>query len=140
MSQGYTVRDLMRDLREGRYTSIGSYPKFFLTSEGGVLSVDSVRENIWQIARATRDGSSDGWEIVACAVNWEDPDLYCEESGERIESAYAEDEVASGAQRDTSTAGVGTASRSRSADRTRPRRFAGSARKRPAMASPSARR
>lgn len=32
-------------------------------------------------------------EELASDVNWEDPDLYCDECGERIESAYSEDLV-----------------------------------------------
>jgi hypothetical protein len=33
---------------------------------------------------------NDGWRVVACDTNWEDGELYCDHSGERIESAYAE--------------------------------------------------
>ena len=32
-----------------------------------------------------------GWHIAGADINWEDPDLYCDHTGERIESAYAED-------------------------------------------------
>jgi len=28
--------------------------------------------------------------VIAAEVNWEDPDLYCADSNERIPSAYAE--------------------------------------------------
>ncbi len=93
----YTVRDLMRDLRSGPFTSLGSYPTFFLASDGEALSHKAVRENLWRCARDTRDyakrgdhWSTSGWAIVGFDVNWEDPELYCSDSGERIESAYAE--------------------------------------------------
>jgi len=37
-----------------------------------------------------RNNVNDGWRVVACEANWEDAELYCDYSGERIESAYAE--------------------------------------------------
>jgi hypothetical protein len=37
-----------------------------------------------------RNKVNDGWRVVACDTNWEDASLYCDHSGERIESAYAE--------------------------------------------------
>lgn len=87
----YTVRDLMRDLRSGPYTSVGCYPTFFLASDGEALGHKAVRENLGTIARAVRDGNRwGGWQVVGCDVNWEDPELYCSDTGERIESAYAE--------------------------------------------------
>lgn len=95
-----TVRDLIRALRSGKYTSIGSYPTYFITADGGALSHRAVRENLWQVARATRDYRNGQrsrdlyqWAIYGFDVNWENPDLYCDHTNERIESAYAEDEV-----------------------------------------------
>jgi hypothetical protein len=38
---------------------------------------------------ATTTGT-DGWGLVALEVNWEDPELFCDHCGDRIESAYAE--------------------------------------------------
>jgi hypothetical protein len=90
-----TVRDLIRALRSGKYTSIGSYPTYFITRDGEALSHEAIKENIWQVARATRDchkGRSPDlrqWAIYGIAVNWEDPDLYCAHTNKRIESAYA---------------------------------------------------
>ncbi len=102
----HNVRDLMITLREGAYTSLGSYPKYWVTADGEVLSYKSVLKNVGQIARAIRGDSkrvdvdparfysSDAqWRVIGCDVNWEDPDLMCDHSGERIPSAYAEDQV-----------------------------------------------
>jgi len=89
----------MNELRAGQYTSVGSYPKFFICSDGEVLSFEAVRENIMQVARAVRDYAraprSVGadqlqWLAMHVEVNWEDPMLVCSHSGERIESAYAD--------------------------------------------------
>lgn len=88
-----TVREFLQSLREGRFTSLGSYPKFWLASDGGVLSYEACRANCGRIARAIRDASSDGWRVVACDINWEDPELYCDHTNERIASAYAEEKA-----------------------------------------------
>lgn len=87
-----TVKQLFRALRDGKYTSIGCYPTFFIADDGEALSHDAVRENIWQVGRSTRDRLRDGWGIVGVDVNWEDPALYCAHTGKRIESAYADNE------------------------------------------------
>jgi len=97
----YTVKDLMRDLRQGNYTSVGSYPIYFVTADGGSLKPSTVRAELSQVSRATRDYAKNPrqgsdvtqWAIVGSDVNWEDPALYDDHTGERIESAYAEDEA-----------------------------------------------
>jgi hypothetical protein len=90
------VHEFIESVRGGRYTSLGSYPKFWLTSDGSVLSYQAVRENVGRIARAIRDDTRDGWKVVGCDVNWEDADLFCDDTGQRIESAYAEPEEQEG--------------------------------------------
>lgn len=85
-------RDLFRHLREGRFTSVGSYPIFYVTCRCDVLSVDHVLANALDYGRKARCGDRDA--IAAADVNWENPELYCDATGDRIESAYAEDEVA----------------------------------------------
>lgn len=88
-----TLADLDEALSQGKYTSIGSYPIFFITADGGVLSYDTVKEERETIAEAIEDDdTSGGWRVNAADVNWEDPDLIDDHTGERIESAYAEDE------------------------------------------------
>lgn len=83
-----TVKELLDVVRQGKYSSVGSYPLFYMTADGGVLSYDSVCQNIWQVARAIRNGDDRQWRVVAVDVNWEDPNLYCDDSGEAIEAAY----------------------------------------------------
>lgn len=84
----YCVKKLMRDLRSGKYTSIGSYPTFFMTSDGEALSHEAVLANLWQVARSTRDRLRDGWDIIGFDINWEDDELICSHTGKRIECAY----------------------------------------------------
>jgi hypothetical protein len=86
-----TVHEFLESLRGGKYTSVGSYPKFWLASDGETLSYEACRENVWRIARAIRDNDNSGWRVVGCDANWEDPEMYCAHTGERIESAYADE-------------------------------------------------
>ena len=51
------------------------------------------RRNFRQICRSTLQRARDGWAAYGVNINWEDPSLYCAHSGERIESAYAEDDA-----------------------------------------------
>ena len=89
----FTTADLKQALRNGQYTFPGCYPCYFITSDGAALSFDAVRENFRQCLQSIKDNSDDGWRIVAVDVNYEDSSLYCDHTGKRIESAYAEDEV-----------------------------------------------
>jgi hypothetical protein len=57
------------------YTAIGAYPLTYLTASA-VLCPQCASANL----RA----------VTIAAINWEDPDLYCDECGDRVESAYAE--------------------------------------------------
>lgn len=89
----YSWRDLARDLREGPFTSLGSYPKFFLGEDGATVSFAAVKADALFYLRETAKGKA-GFphRIVACEVNWENPELHCDVTGERIPSAYAEPE------------------------------------------------
>jgi NAD(P)H-dependent FMN reductase len=86
-----TTKELKDCLRSGSYAWPGGYPTYFVTSDGGALSHASVRSNLRSVLSSVKAGDNDGWRVVACEVNWEDAELYCDHSGERIESAYAED-------------------------------------------------
>jgi len=78
---------------EGKYTSVGSYPIFSVCRDGGVLCPACIAENRKQIEAAMLNGDDAQWEIAGTDANWEDPDLYCDNCNERIESAYAEPET-----------------------------------------------
>jgi len=86
-----TTKQIKQSLRDGPHAWPGGYPKFFITSDGAALSHEAVRAEWRQVCDAVRHTSNDGWRVVAEDVNWEDPDLYCDHTGNRIESAYAED-------------------------------------------------
>lgn len=86
-----TVNQLKATLRAGQYTTVGLYPLYFITSDGGALSFATVRQELENVVYAIRHGLNDGWRVVYCDVNWEDGDLRDDHTGERIESAYAEE-------------------------------------------------
>ena len=88
-----TTREIKDTLRSGPFTFPGGYPCYFITEDGAALSFEAVRENWRLVCDSVRHNSRDGWQVVTCQVNYEDPALYCEHTGKRIESAYAEDEA-----------------------------------------------
>ena len=89
-----TLLEIKRQLRAGRFTSFGCYPLFFVTADGAALSFEAVRENWREVvgAHLHKDARS-GWLVDAYDVNWEDASLFCDHTGDRIESAYAEDQA-----------------------------------------------
>jgi hypothetical protein len=85
-----TVKDLKQALRNGPYAWPGGYPLYFITSDGAALSFKAVRENFRCVIWSIKNKVNDGWRVQAMDVNYEDNELYCDHTGEKIESAYAE--------------------------------------------------
>ena len=88
----YSISDFRRDIREP-YAWPGGYPRYFVTDDGAALSFKAAKQERRNILEAIRDQDHSGWRVTGCDINWEDPSLYCDHTGERIESAYAEDEA-----------------------------------------------
>lgn len=88
-----TTKKVKEALRSGPFAWPGCYPLFFITNDGAALSFKAVRDEWRQVCNAIRTNTNDGWQVVAVDVNYEDASLYCDHTGERIGSAYAEDEV-----------------------------------------------
>ena len=44
-----SVSDVKSALRYGKYTDLGGYPLFFITSDGAALSFESVRDNFYEV-------------------------------------------------------------------------------------------
>lgn len=89
-----TLQEIKSRLRAGKYAWPGGYPIYFITADGAALSFEAVRQEWRQIVYSHLHNLRDGWHIEGADINWEDPALYCDHTGERIESAYAEDEAA----------------------------------------------
>ena len=80
---------LADSLARSPFSSIGCYPLFAATSDGGCLCSSCCKSERESIGTTT---GTDGWNIVAIQPNWEDPTLYCDHCSERIEPAYADDQ------------------------------------------------
>lgn len=89
-----TVADLKATLRAGAFTSLGSYPLFFHTSDGGALKFSTVRDELRQVIWSIQNKCNDGWRVIGCQINYENNDLYDDHTGDKIESAYGDDENA----------------------------------------------
>lgn len=89
----YTVEQFNAQLTSGAFAWPGGYPLYFITSDGGALSFESATKNADLIRAAITDKDDSGWRVVGCEVNWEDAELYCDDTGKRIPSAYAEDKA-----------------------------------------------
>ncbi len=61
-----------------KYSSVGSYPLFYISDECNALCADCANER--------QD------EDISAHANWENSALYCDSCSQRIESAYAEEE------------------------------------------------
>ena len=70
----------------------GSYPTLAIMEDGAALCPDCLIGNIRRVVLATHDSVRDDWAIQVADINWEDGSLYCCNCGNRIPSAYAEDE------------------------------------------------
>lgn len=68
-----------------KYSDVGLYPLYYIDSTHDVTCPDCAN-------KAERNLPVDDFNRpIACGVNYEDADLYCQVCNKRIESAYAED-------------------------------------------------
>lgn len=89
-----TVQEFGAVLKQGPYAWPGGYPIYFMTEDGAYISFANAWKERAGIARAIIDkDKSSGWRVVGYDVNWEDPELFDDHTGSRIESAYAEDDA-----------------------------------------------
>jgi len=88
-TQSHSLR-LADRLSSNPYAWPGGYPLFAITHDGAALCPHCCKTERASIGTTT---GRDGWGVVAIEANWEDPDLYCDHCGARIESAYAEPEA-----------------------------------------------
>jgi hypothetical protein len=77
-------------LSSSPYAWPGGYPLFAITSDGAALCKKCAATERALIGTTT---GTDGWCVVGIDINYEDPELFCDHCGDRIESAYAEDDA-----------------------------------------------
>jgi len=86
-----TIGDFRRAIRQGPYAWPGGYPLYFITSDGAALSYAAAKAEKRNVLWSVGHKINDGWRIVGLDINWEDPELTCDHTGEPIESAYGAD-------------------------------------------------
>lgn len=88
-----TISDFRKAIRNGAYAWPGGYPCYFLMEGGDTLSFEAAKRERRQILESFRPiNSSDGWRPIAFDVNWEDDEMYCSHTGEKIDCAYGPDD------------------------------------------------
>lgn len=84
---------LLHDMLRKPYAWPGGYPTFLLMEDGGTLCHKCTKAHHAEIYRAARDPDTDHqWQPEGREINWEDAMLTCSHCGERIESAYADED------------------------------------------------
>jgi hypothetical protein len=86
-----TAADVKAALRAGPYAWPGGYPLFFVAADGEALSFNAVRDNLREVLPAMSQPWDRSWRVVNVDINYEDPELCCAHTGERIPSAYGEE-------------------------------------------------
>lgn len=74
-----------------KYAWPGGYPLYIIAHDGEALSVEAARAEWAQICRDTIDAEkygAAGWAIAGADINYEDDNLYCCHTNEKIECAY----------------------------------------------------
>jgi hypothetical protein len=72
-----------------KYAWPGGYLYYYIVmADGEAMSIDAATENIDLIVMATMANDQDGWAATGVAINWEDDNLVCCQSGKLIKSAY----------------------------------------------------
>lgn len=88
------VHQLAMVVANGAYAWPGGYPIYFLAADGEPVCFQCVKQNKAETYAAFEEGGDREWLMVVADINWEDPDKFCAHCENRIESAYAEEEVA----------------------------------------------
>jgi hypothetical protein len=83
---------LARSLVQAPFAWPGGYPRYAITNDGEALCPPCCQAEQRQIGTTT---GTDGWCLLALAINWEDADLTCAHCATSIPSAYGADAAVS---------------------------------------------
>jgi len=70
----------------------GLYPIYYVTKDSGTLCPECVNDNLKLCSTDNGANEDAQWFVVASDINWENPELYCDNCECRIPSAYADNE------------------------------------------------
>ena len=74
------------------WTVSSTYPTYFITTDGGCICKECVIKHRRSVVDSIATETDDGWRVCGLDVNYENA-IYCDHCNDRIESAYAEDEI-----------------------------------------------
>ena len=83
-----TMAEFKATLRAGAYAWPGGYQLYLICSDGGPLCFDCGWKQARNILSAIDRKDGSGWRVLACDINFEDSELYCEHCNELIPAAY----------------------------------------------------
>lgn len=89
----HTPHTLPRD-DDGQLTAWawpGGYPVYYVTADTGILCPDCAR--MAERENLAGDPDDPQWYVVFADINYENPSVHCDHCGNRIRSAYAEDDA-----------------------------------------------
>lgn len=91
-----SISDFRKAVRNGPYAWPGGYPLYWIMADGGALEWNVCKTERRAMLEALRDMETNNWPMkewlpIALVINWEDADLTCDHTGNRIESAYGRD-------------------------------------------------
>lgn len=72
-----TDAELDSAMESGAYTTIGGYPKYYITEDTGCLCHTCVEANLELIKRARVNGDRQ-WNVIAMDVNYDTKDMFCD--------------------------------------------------------------
>jgi hypothetical protein len=92
-----SISDFRKAVRNGPYAWPGGYPLYWIMTDGAAVAFDVAKTERRYMLEALRDKATNSWPDkqwlpMLLAINWEDANLYCDHTGERIPSAYGEEE------------------------------------------------
>lgn len=77
-------------LRAGPYAWPGGYQLYLLLDDGEALCFTCGNKEARQVIASIQSNARDGWQCVACDVNYEDTEIYCAHCNKPIPTAYGD--------------------------------------------------
>jgi hypothetical protein len=78
-------KELRCCLRAGDYAWPGGYSIAYITSDGAILSPETVRDNLYSVIWSIKNNCDDGWKVVGTILDCEtDEEMICSYSGMAI--------------------------------------------------------
>ena len=85
-----SISDFRKAVRLGPYAWPGGYPLYWIMSDGEAIKWSVCKNERRNMLEALARKDQSGWRPIAFDINYEDNDLYCAHTGDKIESAYGD--------------------------------------------------